>query len=113
MSRIFLFLVLFLVFSIALAESLTEDETPEPLKPWVNWVLQDEEQYPCPFFYNNFQKKQCSWPGNLSLDLQPKKAQFISHWQVYNDSWITLPGNKDYWPQNVMVNNKPALVMNK
>lgn len=113
MSRYFFFLLLYVLSTIAPATALTEDNVPDPLKPWVNWVLQDEKQFQCPFLYNNFQQKRCSWPGNLSLELKPKQAQFISHWQVYKEDWILLPGNKKNWPQNVTVNNEPALVMNK
>ncbi|MCK4842133.1 MAG: hypothetical protein KAT04_09665 [Methylococcales bacterium] len=113
MSRFILFLFISSIFSVSLATPLTKDKIPEPLKPWADWVLQGEEQFQCPFFYNNFQQKQCSWPGKLSLELKPKQAQFTSQWQVYREGWITLPGNQDYWPQNVTINNKAALVMNR
>jgi len=113
MLRYFFFLLLYVLSTVASATPLTEDNVPDLLKPWVNWVLQDEKKFQCPFLYNNFQQKRCSWPGNLSLELNPKQAQFISHWQVYKEDWILLPGNKKNWPQNVTVNNKPALVMNR
>lgn len=112
MPRLF-FLILSLFLSVSVASPLARNEAPEPLKPWVDWVLQDEEQYLCPFFYQNFQKKRCSWPGVLSIELNSKQAQFISQWQVYMENWIPLPGNQQFWPQNVTVNNKPALVMKK
>ncbi|MCK5122383.1 MAG: hypothetical protein KAQ91_10380, partial [Methylococcales bacterium] len=67
--------------------------------------------YQCPYFYNNFQQKQCAWPGALNLELKSKQAQFISQWQVYKEGWIFLPGDKNYWPQNVTINNKPALIV--
>jgi len=84
---------------------------PEPLETWKNWVLQDSPQYQCPFFYNNYHKKYCAWPSQLILEIQPHQGQFTSQWQVYNDSFITLPGDNQYWPQNVTVNQKPALVI--
>ena len=34
-------------------------------------------------------------------------------WSVYQDSWISLPGDKKHWPLNVTVNNKTALVMDR
>lgn len=113
MSRFLLIFVLYIQFAIALAAPLTQEKIPEPLKPWVGWVLQNEEHYQCPFFYNNFQTKQCSWPGKLALDLQSKHASFTSQWQVHKKGWISLPGNQNHWPQNVTVNNKPALVILK
>lgn len=106
-------LILSLFISVSTASPLTNADVPEPLKPWINWVLQDKNDSKCPFFYNNFQQKHCSWPGKLSLDLKPEQAKFTSHWKVHKEDWIPLPGNQDYWPQNVIVNNKPALVMNK
>ncbi len=113
MFRYAFFCSLVLQFSIAFAVPLTKDTTPEPLKPWVEWVLQNDTSYQCPFFYNNFQQKQCAWPGELTLDLQATQAQFSSRWQVYNDSWVLLPGDKNYWPQQVTINNKAVLVMNR
>jgi len=113
MFRFVFFLALYLNLSATLAFTTDIVTIPAPLKPWVNWVLQDEKQYQCPFFYNNFTQKKCSWPGKLSLKLYNKQAQFSSQWQVYKENWIVLPGNKSHWPQKVTVNNKPALVMNK
>ena len=111
MFRFILFFILVSQYSITLAAPLTKDEAPELLKPWVDWVLQDEDTYQCPYFYNNFQQKQCAWPGALNLELKSKQAQFISQWQVYKEGWIFLPGDKNYWPQNVTINNKPALIV--
>ncbi|MFW5444302.1 MAG: hypothetical protein ACKE51_08365, partial [Methylococcaceae bacterium] len=113
MSRLFVFLTLCFLSTVTLATTLTEDKVPDPLKPWVNWVLQDEQHYQCPFLYNNFQQKRCSWPGKLSLILTSKKADFISHWQVSREDWVPLPGNQKIWPQNVIVNKNPALVINR
>jgi hypothetical protein len=113
MPRFLLFIVFYLPLSVSLASPLIKEKVHEPLKPWLNWVLQDEENYQCPFFFNDFQKKQCSWPGKLSLNLKSKQAIFISQWLVYKESWIPLPGNLDHWPLNVTINKKPALVISK
>lgn len=111
MPHFMLFFILFLLVSMSSATPLSKINTPEPLKPWVDWVLQDQENYRCPFFYNNFQQKRCNWPGKLHLDLHTTHAQFSSHWRVFSENWITLPGNRKYWPQNVTINKKPAPVM--
>ncbi len=113
MFRFILFCILVLPFSSLQSATFAKSDVPDPLKPWIEWVLQNETSSQCPFFYQNFKQKQCVWPGQLNLDLKPKQAQFTSHWKVYTESWITLPGDKDYWPQNVTINNKPALVMSK
>ena len=95
------------------AKPLTPEQVPEPLKPWINWVLQDNPERACPFLYNSYEQKRCSWPTQLSLDLMPAKGVFSIGWNVYKDSWVGLPGDDRHWPLNVTVNGKPALVMDR
>ncbi len=95
------------------AVPLTPEQVPEPLKPWIDWVLQDEEDYLCPFLYNNHRQKRCSWPSQLILNLDKGQGEFTVHWQIYAPSWITLPGDGKFWPLSVSVNNKPALVIER
>lgn len=110
MLRTWLF-TLFLLISIHAHAS--KPIIPEPLTPWVDWVLQDSPNYKCPFFYNNHQQQYCAWPSKLELDLKQQQGHFSSHWQVYNDSYLSLPGDAQHWPQNVNINNKPALVIKR
>jgi hypothetical protein len=95
------------------ATPLTNDQVPEPLKPWITWALPDKPQPPCPFLYHSFEQKHCSWATATRLDLNAHQGDFNSVGQVYNDSWISLPGDSNHWPQQVTLNNKPALVMDK
>lgn len=88
-------------------------EIPEPLKPWVGWVLEDQRDYRCPFLYNSFEEKQCAWPSRLKLDLQAQKGRFVLDAAVYAESWIQLPGGMEFWPQKVTVNNRAARVMER
>ncbi len=114
MSRIvLLFLSAVLFTSITQAKPLTPEQVPEPLKPWIAWVLQDSPEPVCPFIYNSYEQKRCSWPTQTQLDLTADKGVFSLSWLVYQDSWISLPGDKTHWPLNVTVNNKTALVMDK
>lgn len=113
MLRLTLFFTLALQISIVSAIPLKMDNVPDPLKPWVKWVLQDEGSNHCPFFYQKFKQKQCSWPSYLNLELKSKRAKFSSQWRVYQPSWVYLPGDKSNWPQQVTINNKPVLVMVK
>ena len=99
--------------SFTQAKPLTKEQVPEPLKPWISWVLQDNPEIACPFLYNSYEQKRCSWPTQLMLDLSSSKGVFSINWKVYKDSWVSLPGDKKYWPLNVTVNGKPALVMDK
>jgi len=96
-----------------LAKPLTLEQVPEPLKPWIGWVVEDHPERRCPFQFNSFEQNRCIWPSQLRLDLAPQRGRFASAWQVYGESWINLPGDSKHWPQNVQVNGKPALVMDK
>lgn len=95
------------------AKPLTAEGIPEPLQPWVDWVLPDESVYRCPFLYNSFTQKRCAWPSQLTLKLDEHSAEFSSNWKVYAESWVQLPGDGKHWPLNVTVNEKPALVMER
>ncbi len=115
MSRLvrLIFLSTLLFSSFTFAKPLTPEQVPEPLKPWISWVLQDNPELACPFLYNSYEQKRCSWPTQLALDLTTAKGVFSISWQVYKDSWVSLPGDKKHWPLNVTVNGKSALVMDR
>ncbi len=93
------------------ARPLAPQDVPEPLQPWIDWVLKADEQIVCPFAYNNVKQRRCAWPTALALQLDEKAGQFTASWHVYAPSWIVLPGNRKHWPQEVNANGKPALVM--
>ncbi len=115
MNRLVWLLLLGTMFfaSFTQAKPLTREQVPEPLKPWISWVLQDNPDRACPFLYNSYEQKRCSWPTQLALALTPAKGVFSISWKVYKDSWVSLPGDSKHWPLNVTVNGKPALVMDK
>jgi hypothetical protein len=107
---------LFWFTPIAQAKPLAPDKVPESLKPWIDWVLQahDYPERACPFLYNSFEQKYCSWVTDLNLDLQPTKGKFTSRVQVdKKDDWIELPGDDEHWPLSVTANGKTVLVMDK
>ncbi len=108
----FVLLCIFLIPN-AHAKPLTLEQVPEPLKPWVNWVLQDQPELGCPFIYNSYEQKRCSWPSELSLDFTATKGTFKINWNVFKESWVSLPGDQKHWPQNVTANNKPAAVLDR
>ncbi|AOW78919.1 hypothetical protein A3Q34_00730 [Colwellia sp. PAMC 20917] len=87
-----------------------KDTIPEPLTPWVSWVLKGHENLSCPFINNtNFAEKQnhiCAWPSTLVIDVTDSSATFKQSWQVLTKSIIPLPGNVNNWPLAVKVNNK-------
>jgi hypothetical protein len=105
--------IVFLGFSPVQAAPLTPERTPEPLKPWVDWVLHDRPEYGCPFLYNLFDEKHCGWPTELALDLGERQGSFSMRVAVFQDSWVALPGDGRFWPQAVMLNDSPAEVIDK
>ena len=106
-------LLIVILFAITtLANSLVYaqgDNIPEPLKPWVDWVLHDKDEISCPYAYNST-RKLCVWPSRLKLDLSNSGGKFSQQWQVFSDAFVILPGNVKNWPLNVNINGKKALV---
>lgn len=100
MLRIFPLLLFFLLLSPAHANPLPPDQVPDPLKPWVGWVLDGHKDRNCPYLYNA-EQRQCAWPGSLELQLTDTGGTFTQHWQVYGETAVRLPGNAQYWPQQV------------
>ncbi|MCQ8104424.1 hypothetical protein NP590_09950 [Methylomonas sp. SURF-2] len=92
------------------AAGFDDKSVPEVLKAWIPWVLSDQAQFDCPFFHNDFQQKNCSWPGPLKLELQDGNGSFSGEWTLYQPAWISLPGDSRHWPQQVSINQKPAVV---
>jgi len=107
-KTLLLFLLLLTCLSVQ-AASLPIDKVPPSLKPWVDWVLFDQTDYECPFWYGNYAKG-CSWATSLSLDLNNQHGSFTGTWRLYRDDWITLPGEAKHWPQHVNVNEQTGLV---
>lgn len=106
--------LIFILFSSFLsAKTLSENKVPKPLKPWVDWVLFDQTERNCPFIYNRFNTKKCAWPTKLELNISNNRSRFIQTWQVFEPSWLALPGDKKHWPQNVSINNKLVLISSR
>lgn len=112
MNRLFVFLCLLLIQLIPVS---AQENIPEPLKPWVNWVLEDSEHLTCPFVNNTVYGDQnshlCAWPGALIVNAADKGGMFEQRWQVLIESLIPLPGDNKHWPQSVMANNQPVPIV--
>ena len=106
----YVFLLLLLCPAGVSANQFTVEEIPAPLKSWVNWVLHGHGDWKCPFIYNDFTTKHCSWPGRLNLSLNQDSGLFSVNWRIYATSRVELPGGLNYWPQNINVNNQPSVV---
>jgi len=104
------FICLLFSFSAA-ASALDQNELPKPLREWTQWVAKGHETLACPFWFNDWNARDCAWPSTLQLNLNDKGGSFSQSWRVYSDSWVALPGNSKSWPQQVSVNKKAALVV--
>ena len=95
----------------AYANPLLTEQVPEPLKPWIGWVLDEHKDHACPYLYNQ-EQRQCAWPGALSLQVNAQGGTFTQQWQVYGETTLRLPGDKHYWPQQVQdQDKKPVIVL--
>ena len=83
-------------------------ELPEPLRPWVDWVLHGHEDARCPFLSGAADQRQCVWPSRLALDLDERAGRFTQQWLVHRDGWVPLPGGDRLWPQDVRIDDQPA-----
>jgi len=91
---------------------------PEELKPWLEWVLAGKEYRDCPFFFDRSAVNRidfvCAWPGRLDLSVDANGGRFSQRWTVYaSDEWVPLPGDSNYWPQQVAVNDQPVAVVRR
>ena len=89
------------------ARPLPRQAVPEPLQPWIDWVMWDHQEQACPMLYNASQHR-CVWPARLELELTEQGGRFTQTVTVYRDSFVELPGSIRYWPQDVRVDDQPA-----
>lgn len=90
------------------AAPLQPAEVPEPLKPWVPWVLQGATQLQCPYVHASSDQRRCAWPSRLELTLTDQRGEFVQEWLVYEPTWVPLPGDDQRWPQEVKLATREA-----
>lgn len=109
-------LAIFLCAGFSMAQARTsmaqapEADVPDALKPWKNWVLHGQEARFCPEVAGEHRIDFCAWPGELRLDAREGGAQFTQTWETLREGAVPLPGNREYWPQQVTVNGRPHAV---
>lgn len=87
---------------------LTPGEIPEPLKPWVPWVLHDQTELECAQHQG---AHICQWPQLLSVDAQAGQGTFSLSLWAEGARWVELPGGAQHWPQGVKVDGLDAIVV--
>ncbi len=92
------------VLLLALSTDSLALEAPKSLEEWKPWVLEKHPDINCPFMFSSEQRT-CAWPSELRIEASNDSAKFSMHVEVFNDGWIALPGNGNFWPQNITVDN--------
>jgi hypothetical protein len=92
------------------AAPLQRSEVPEPLRPWIDWALRGAEDNACPLEADADAARRCVFATSLSLDVGPRAGTFRAEWRVARESWVLLPGDASLWPQEVRLDDKPAVV---
>ncbi len=95
----------------AAAEPLARDTLPEPLAPWVDWVLRGHEEKACPVLEGPGDRHVCVWPSQLDLELGQRQGAFTQRWLVHTEASVPLPGDGRRWPQQVSANGVPVPVV--
>ncbi|MBF0165598.1 MAG: hypothetical protein HQM01_14040, partial [Magnetococcales bacterium] len=83
---------------------------PDPLKPWIDWVLHDHEDRLCPMAHDDNAARPCQWPARLHLRMEETSGQFTLKTRTIVAGWHPLPGHPKHWPLQVKVDDKPAVV---
>jgi hypothetical protein len=108
-----LLLVITSLCAPAAGEPLERDAVPEPLAPWVDWVLRGHEAERCPFFQGQAEQRACVWPSRLELELGDDRGRFTQEWWVHHETLVTLPGDARRWPQDVQAGGAPLPVVDR
>ncbi|WP_133511960.1 hypothetical protein [Candidatus Thiosymbion oneisti] len=88
-----------------------EPPIPDALKPWIPWVLAEDDRRDCPLIIGIGGERPCAWPGRLELDLDLTGGRFAQRWRLHARSWVPLPGAPDQWPEQVRVGDTPLAVV--
>jgi hypothetical protein len=104
------FLMLFMVIILPGFSLAKESRIPTELQQWIPWVLYDQEEKLCTISTTETNRRYCTWPSSLELNVQPDGADFSQKWLIETRSLVPLPGNSPFWPVNVQSNGKNILV---
>lgn len=99
---------------VLLAAPAWAQDAPPVLRDWKEWVLHDVPTHACPILATGAglaDQRPCAWPGRLTLEAGKDGARFSFEVHVDARSWVPLPGNARYWPQQVSADGKPVAVL--
>ncbi|MEM6883963.1 MAG: hypothetical protein AAF571_02955 [Verrucomicrobiota bacterium] len=105
-----LHLTFFTLISLLLPAVQAAPDLPDPLVQWQDWATWDVKDQNHPPVYNNSGERPGLWPSQLSLNVSPTSGTFSLRVTTYGESWITLPGTRELWPQDVKANGRAVAV---
>lgn len=103
----------FLLYCPFSGAGMPANQVPAPLQPWVDWVLYDTADSRCPLVYNQSGQNRCAWPSLLTLQVGDQSGEFRQLWTVDAESWLELPGDSRFWPQDVRLDGYPSIVLER
>jgi len=90
-------------------------DIPPELEHWKQWVLRDHRFLECPVIstgaFESPATHLCGWPGNLKISADTGGASFSLRWLNFTPGWIPLPGDRDMFPQGVLLDGRPVPVV--
>lgn len=93
--------------SILLAE--TDIYVPDTLKPWVDWVLEDNPHVSCPVRATDGVRLNCIWVRATNVNVlrgETFGATFELQVTAFAESTLKLPYSESFKPQNFTLNGK-------
>ncbi|TWU31322.1 hypothetical protein [Novipirellula artificiosorum] len=107
-----LFITLIAFVGMAGSELAAEEPSiPEPLLPWKDWVMWDKKHGNCPTIYSAADQPICFWPSTLNLSVNDSGGSFSATIDVFEESWVPLPGSEEVWPVKVRSGDKALVVV--
>ncbi len=108
-----LLIVLFAVIFCTHWVAAQDRSVPPALEPWIGWVMWDQTDLDCPAIYDQYEKKVCTWPGQLNLDLNSTGGSWRIVVTAYAESWFKFPGNIDVWPNRITMGGGTVVVVER
>ena len=108
-----------LLLLLAATAARAETAVPAPLEPWREWVMHEQAFRDCPLVAGSDAAESsdylCVWPGLLELAADARGVDIAQSWSIdeTSGSWVPLPGDAAYWPQQVQVDGKAAIVVDR
>ncbi|EIJ43265.1 hypothetical protein BegalDRAFT_2414 [Beggiatoa alba B18LD] len=91
-------------------QPLAPSAVPPALQPWIDWVLHEQTEKDCPYFYQR-EEKLCRWASQLVISVEGQQARFKQSWHTFAAGTVALLGDANLWAQDVQLNGQPVAVM--